>query len=251
MKVLVAGDMHGNLHFSKEVVDLACETGAITVLQVGDFGLWTHQAKGVAFLDELNTYLIERGQALYWVDGNHENFDHLEKYEITPTGWRPIRSNIINIPRGKRWEWDGVTFIAMGGANSIDGPKGAAWWHQSRGPVLTRQGTVDLLNWWPQEEITENDVEAVSNEHADILVSHDCPYGINIPTIDRTYPEGTRQRQLLRQVVDKVTPDMVFHGHYHTPHEGLLDNGLTYVVGLSHDRDDIHKSTFLLDLETL
>lgn len=257
MKILFAGDTHGDLTRACQVVDSAAKVDADVIIQAGDFGIWTHTERGVTFLNELQRYLDKHGQVLYFVDGNHENFDHLAEYDLSPSGLRPIRDNIIHMPRGKVVVWSGTKIMAFGGANSIDGPNGAVWWPQARGRTMMKMFDgdipmeVDLGNWWWQEEITQQQVDEVEEQKVDILVSHDCPTGIRIPGITKTYPQGTHQRNLLRQVVDKTRPELLVHGHYHVRHSGMLDNGHTFVEGLGDNTGSLGSMIKLVDTETL
>src|SRR5690606_8404466 len=113
-------------------------------------------------------------------------------------------SHIRIAPRPHRWMWDGVSFLSVGGANSID-----------------RRFRTEGDDWWSQEQITDVEVqEAIRGGHADVMVAHDAPLGIPLDTADgwdmasRSYArESGRQ---LRKVVNVVKPDVLFHGHFHT-----------------------------------
>lgn len=256
MRIMLLGDSHGNLGFMSRAVQVAYEQEAQAIIQLGDFGVWDHVPKGVRFLDGVNAILEEHQMSMVFIDGNHENFDSLERYPLDEGGFRPVRQNILHAPRGHRFEVDGVRFLAFGGAHSIDGPGGPPWWQQARGPldqktvaqgprgkVVLEKGK-DLGSWWPQELITQEQVDAVSPHHVDVLLSHDCPAGIKIPGING-YPAGDEQRRLLREVMDKVQPQLVVHGHYHKFHHGRLDNGETNVVGLAADVNKYGQYCFL------
>lgn len=234
---MILGDSHGNLEYMRQAINLATTSGCDAIFQVGDFGIWDHIPKGKVFLDETDAMLRSVDLSLAFCDGNHENFTSLEQYPIRGNGFREVRSRIFHAPRGHRWKVDNVRFMAFGGAHSIDGPGGI--WKQNRGPVELRNEQtfepewVDLGGWWPQETIKQKEVDAVEPEIVDVLFSHECPAGIKIPGIDG-YPAGDRQRELLRQVTDKVQPQLVVHGHYHRFHQGQLANG-TRIVGLAAD----------------
>lgn len=222
--ILMLGDSHGNTKFVLEAIDAALRYECQVIVQLGDFGIWDHTRAGVAFLDTVDDALEDAGIPLYFCDGNHENFDSLLKLPVSIDGFRRVRKNILHAPRGHIWSWSGVTFMAMGGAHSIDGPGGI--WQQGRGPMPARHvmdDPVDLGGWWPQETITA--VQAMEAKEAarhyqeemgeiDVLIAHDCPLGVNIPGIGG-YPAGDQNRRLLAEVCDVANPKYIFCGHFH------------------------------------
>jgi hypothetical protein len=222
--VTVAGDWHGDFEFAAEVIDAAPAgpsgaSGARTVLQLGDFGVWPGPP-GAGFLDRLAGHLRARNAVLLFVDGNHEDHPQLLGYPLRPDGLRVLRPRLYHLPRGFRWCWHGRTWLALGGAHSID-----------RG---RRTAGVD---WWPGETITAEDVErAMAGGQVDYMVTHDCPAGISIPTIRDPVigqPKDlfeelaieAEYRRVLRDVVTAVRPAQLLHGHYHVRHEAWLDLG--------------------------
>jgi hypothetical protein len=81
----------------------AQSVGAAAVIQVGDFGYgWRFNGDDTChFTDKVSKDATEAGVPVWWIDGNHENFDHLteigafdskEPFEVAP--------NVIHIPRG-------------------------------------------------------------------------------------------------------------------------------------------------------
>lgn len=147
--------------------------------------------------------------------------DALEDPQITP--------HIRHIRRGERWVWEGVTFLGLGGAHSVDRP-------------ARRPG----VEWWPQETIGFQDVErALEGGPVDVMLTHDCPTGVRIPGIEGN-PYGfhpveialsDEHRDLLRGVVDELRPGLLVHGHYHACYSDVLegDGYRTSVRGLSLD----------------
>ncbi|HET6874902.1 MAG TPA: metallophosphoesterase, partial [Acidimicrobiales bacterium] len=78
MRILLAGDWHGNRDFASAVFDLAADEGCATVLQLGDFGLWPGRED--AWLDHVEAEAARTGADLVWVDGNHENHASLAEW---------------------------------------------------------------------------------------------------------------------------------------------------------------------------
>lgn len=207
-KIMVVGDTHGDGYHAAHVLEEAKAQGISTILQVGDFGfLW----RDPMVFSQLDRALESYGISMWWLDGNHENFELMESMGVTPDDetdtWMTPR--IRYLPRGFRFEVDGVRFLAFGGATSID--------RLSRSPHIT---------WWPQEAIQVRQVTRVAAEPpVDIMVTHEVPFGV--PSME-TFLQGTAHhwragplrdsldsRRHMAEVVDRVKPKMLIHGHYH------------------------------------
>lgn len=139
---------------------------------------------------------------------------------------RPISHHITHLPRGHRFELDGVSFLALGGAYSIDKPY-----------------RIVNESWWPEETITDEEMAlAISGGPVDVMLTHDAPTGVN-PFGPETvgnkdeYPESWQNRLRLRMVVDACTPRVLFHGHYHHTYRERLEDTGTEVIGLGRDGD--------------
>lgn len=198
-RVLFLGDTHGNLDSCAAAIQFAKRQSCDAVVQVGDFGYWEHLPEGVEFLDALDAKLSAAGLVLYFVDGNHENHEMLRsQYGPNEDGWTHVRSHIVYLPRGHRWVWRGWRFLALGGAFSID-----------------RRRRIKYHSWWPEEEITEAEVQAaISGGPVDVMVTHDVPSGADIGPI-LPVEETELGREKLTRVVEAVQPEIVIHGHYH------------------------------------
>lgn len=206
----MVGDTHGNGRWVKHHVFPYAERGDVdAIVQVGDFGLWPGEA-GREFLDIVESEANRIEKPWFWLDGNHEDFSELEERgcfkSSTPCH---IKDHIIYLPRGCVWEWGSKTFMAMGGAFSID-----------------KRYHVPYQSWWPQEEITGGDLIRAERNMVlqgkvtiDVLLSHDCPSGTQIPGVHadgkEAFPEAGRNRRMLKWIVDVYEPRLVVHGHYH------------------------------------
>lgn len=249
--VLFLGDSHGNTGFVAEAIGAALGYNCQVILQLGDFGIWDHKIDGVKFLDKTEEFLEKAGFPLVFADGNHENFDSLYSIPVDEDGFRRVRPHIWHAPRGHIWNWSGVTFMAMGGAHSIDGPGGV--WAQGRGPLdkgvggyhYIEEGT-DLGGWWPQETIKAVEAqEAIENAlnwkeevgPIDVLIAHDCPAGVPIPGING-YPAGDKNRHLLAQVCDAADPHYIFCGHFHLRHRGVYNNARVEILAADVNQKD-------------
>lgn len=201
------------------------------IFNVGDFGYWPHTEDGQRYLRKVNRMLAngeDHDFTLYWIDGNHENFDWLFCKELKHNAYYPVSlangmysigPNVRYVPRGYTFVWDGVKFLAMGGAISID-------------KAHRRTGS----SWWMQEALTKEDVERGINnaqngsqELADVLICHDAPSYVDVPLhgglndyvskVKALDAETAINRSLLTTLVEAVRPKQIYHGHYHIRHE--------------------------------
>jgi predicted phosphodiesterase len=242
-RIAFVGDLHMNAQWARRAIRHAAERGAEVIVHLGDFG-YTFDAK---YMRVLNRTLSETGVPLLFVDGNHECFTTLLRYPIRDNGLRQLTDWVWHLPRGFRWTWDGVRFLALGGAHSVDRPY-----------------RVPGTSWWSEETIGRGDVARVmQGGPADVLISHDCPVGVTIPGIDdrstpAPFPPAEMQRahehrQLMRSTIGAVRPSMIWHGHYHVRYQTVTDLGWGPVVvnGLDCDDSTLDRNVVVVDLADL
>ncbi|MBN9620892.1 MAG: metallophosphatase [Actinobacteria bacterium] len=188
-------------------------------MHLGDFGYWVPDPATRKYLFRVEKRLGELDMRLLFVDGNHEDHDRLIAVPLDPaSGLRPISDHIAHLPRGHRWSWqdkDGRswTWLALGGAISVD-----------------RHHSKIRKSWWPAEALTEADVASATNDGVvDVLVSHDAPARVPVPTIDRKlgWPtdvmvDADSHRQLLLTACERLRPRQLWHGHYHCRYDSQL-----------------------------
>lgn len=241
---ILAGDWHGNTRQALDVIFEAEKSGIDTIIQLGDFGI----RKGhTSYLDTLQKYLGMFDMNLLFVDGNHEDFHRLNRRIMNDDGTRYIRDNISHLPRGYRFTWHKVSFLAMGGAPSINRNK------------LQR-------NWWPEEYITDEEKNwAIAGGYADVMLMHDSPSDAPNSIVDDQYLQDKTlesygivdlaycysHREQLREITNKVNPRFLFHGHYHTyMHDSYKhkESGKhAKIWGLDQGSASLKKSTFVFN----
>lgn len=265
MKIGILGDVHGNGSWFTYACDAFSRAGIDTILQVGDFGFWPGKY-GENFYIKAMKALLKYDLKLYVVPGNHEDYDQIEKIPVVEDGWLRFRKDRIWVaPRGHRWEWWDRSFVALGGAPSVD----RTWRLRSMG-VLTEVESMEKLgkkllpanlraqkSWWEQEAITREEADlTIAGGYADVMVCHDAPNGIKeIEKQIQHNPHGFKQvdlnyaaegRELLTEVFFAVAPKVFLHGHYHflvdeyidaEPYEPFREETAmqTHVLGLSKD----------------
>lgn len=246
MKIAICGDWHCSYGFALSQIKELHNRGVTDIYHCGDFGYWPHTDLGEQYLKMVSDALTTRGMRLYWVDGNHENFDALEEAcKHVPSAYRKkiIKPGIWYLPRATTFSVDNTNFLAMGGAFSID----KAW----RTPHVS---------WWHQETITEGDVQRaisaitlanVEGYPIDVILAHDAPLSANLQ-LQNGYKddrESEANRERLQYITDAAAPKYLFHGHYHqrlTTH----DHRNVTVVGLADNRTSTRENCIYFDTET-
>lgn len=239
-RVLFAGDTHGNMSHLRYLVKVAEENHVQRIFVLGDFGYWEHMREGVEFLDKLSVLATERGTRVYFLDGNHDNLDLLinrysgaEYMDLEGFVW--IRPNVIYAPRGHRWTWDGVRFIALGGAYSVDKEYRLALERKGK----RKAGTL----WFPGEEMTDRDMLQILDDttSVDVILAHDKPYSTEVDFNTKTVVESLHNQHRLQAAMETLRPLMFLHGHLHTRYtqqvrmNSLLDMAECTVEGLAAD----------------
>lgn len=225
MRVMLAGDWHGNLDWATVTFDAAAASACPVILQLGDFGLWPGREE--QWLDQVEDLARTREVSLTWVDGNHEHHDWLEGLG---RGLVQLRPHVTWASRGSRWAWSGVRFGALGGAVSVD-------------RFLRRPG----VNWWPQEMVSQSDVERLGEEPLDVLATHASPMQLG-PRLRLPESIGRDVRtvsDLVAEAARRTGARLVVHGHHHVRHSS--ETGSYRVEGLA--RDGQPGSWAVLDLE--
>lgn len=207
MGTYITGDCHqqfDKLFFFAEKMNL---TEKDNIIVLGDMGLcWRHDKQ------DFNYYIkewenFENKCNLYWVDGNHENFKLISLLPIE-NNMRKCSDHIHMLMRGQTYYFEGKKCLAMGGADSID-----------------KHRRTEGLSWWPQEQITNEDIEKVNSEHFDYVFSHCCPTSIfneykaylctlnNV--VDDADPAIHVSENKLEQLKNFIEFDNWWFGHYH------------------------------------
>lgn len=207
----IAGDWHSDANWAVKCLNRFADAGVTEILHVGDFN-FMNDARGIDFLDALDVLAEKFGITIWVTLGNHEDYAMVASFVPHPVhaGWvyDTRWNNILVAERGTRWEWNGVTFVSLGGANSVN-----------------RYSLTPNVDWWSEEQISIGDVyRTIEGGHADVMITHDSPAGVSLweDNINAAggwslealaYASGSRDQ--LRFAVDAVKPKVLFHGHYH------------------------------------
>lgn len=254
MRLLLVGDTHGNDRFFAQMCKLAVERQCDRIIQLGDFGYWEHYTEGKRYLKWCERQLAEKNLTCYWLDGNHENHPLLwgtygpggPQHRPDRDGFWRIREGLYYMPRGHRWVWDDVSFLAVGGAASVD-----------------KEYRKEGKSWWATELITPGDVEVASaGGKVDVLFSHDVPEGVEIPSLygqeKNKFPISRANREVLLEVVKATCPYFLAHGHYHDRYSDTFTYPIndeatewarTHVEGLGADMSAFSDTALVFDTE--
>ena len=206
-RIFVTGDCHGSV---VKLIDFIqkydLKDDGIIVL--GDMGLfWQDNQEDAKF----NINLYEKncnGVHLYWLDGNHENFNIINSWNCDKNHLYNNSEHIHYCPRGFSGFIGNKSVLFMGGADSVD--------------KFIRK--IRHLGWWENETITDADVDKViEGAHYNYVFSHCCPYSevqqakhwlFTLSNINENNAIHESEKQL-DKVKNKITFDNWIFGHYH------------------------------------
>jgi Calcineurin-like phosphoesterase len=267
-RLLLAGDCHGDIDHVGWLIERAQEKYCTALFVLGDFGYWEHTDGGL-FLDQCSDLAAMTGVTIYWLDGNHENHTWLRKRYLTELvprdewGFVQIRMGLYHAPRAHRWTWQGRTFMALGGAYSIDKEGRLKGEDRLRRKIETlrtqmdkghdllvapmqlaalQTGLVQSVDdgehtlWWGEEEISQEEAdEAIAGGMVDILLTHDKPLNSTLSWNRKEDEDSKRNQATVQRVVDAVKPRLLAHGHLHFRYEDNIvgpTGTKTHVIGL-------------------
>jgi Icc-related predicted phosphoesterase len=185
MKILIVGDVHG--YFGR-LNTLINDKRPDLMICCGDFGYWPG-------IDGLSFEIIKpQDTKILWCDGNHENH-----WELAKRKTNEIVKNVVYMPRGSVYTLDdGRTILFMGGGDSID----------------KNQRTLGY-DWFPEEIITQKDIENLPDVKVDIVISHTCPLEIIEILVRRRFKEVEPSNHALSYILNRYRPDLWYFGHWH------------------------------------
>lgn len=199
-QITVFGDWHQNTSFALQQLLYSQGDGSDIFFHVGDFGLWKLNSK---FIKAVEHRLSRIKKQLWFIDGNHENFNIINSLPRDEYGRGVVSDHILHIPRSFSWIWGDLKFLGLGGAVSVD-----------------KEFRQEGFDWFPEEQVTEDDVnKAVSAGHVDVLLTHDAPGLVwespvsGVP--DYLLKESELTRDRIKQVIAHTEPSLNVHGHHH------------------------------------
>lgn len=209
MSFIISGDTHGMIDVGK-IVDFFYEhegeyTSEDYLIICGDVGIC-----GFSAFDEAETQSVFRNLPVttLFVDGNHENFEQLNSYDVDI--WNGgkvhfIENRIIHLMRGQVYEIDGTRFFTFGGAYSID-------------KLYRTEG----ITWFPEEipnreEYEEgwHNLEKVDFQ-VDYILTHSGPREVVAAMgYGELSDDEVELRQYFQRIADNTDFTAWYFGHFH------------------------------------
>ena len=205
MATFLKGDIHGNLF---EVIDFINRFNLgknDNIIILGDCGIaWRKDKKDLAQNIKLWNE-CGNGVKLYFIDGNHENFNILNSLPIE-NNMGKIADNIYHLRRGQVYEFENKKILVCGGADSID-----------------KYRRIENFTWWKEEAISQETINDIPAGHYDYVLTHCCPRSVfeknriylsTLQFLDENKINHSSE-DMLEQLKNKITFDHWFFGHYH------------------------------------
>ena len=176
------------------------------VIICGDFGgVWNGGNEEKYWLG----WLDKKSFTTLFIDGNHENFDMLNRYETEDFCGgmsHKITDSIRHLMRGYVFEICGIRIFTFGGAASHD-----------------KDYRTEGQNWWKEEMPSHTELErarkalAECGNSVDVILTHCAPTSIQkIIAPDYAVNELT---DFLEEIKNSVSYKKWFFGHYHIDEE--------------------------------
>ena len=205
MATFLKGDIHGNLF---EIIDFINRFNLgknDNIIILGDCGIaWRKDKKDLAQNIKLWNECGNRVK-LYFIDGNHENFNILNSLPIE-NNMGKIADNIYHLRRGQVYEFENKKILVCGGADSID-----------------KYRRIENFTWWKEEAISQETIDDIPAGHYDYVLTHCCPRSVfeknriylsTLQFLDENKINHSSE-DMLEQLKNKITFDHWFFGHYH------------------------------------
>lgn len=268
VKVIIAGDWHGNLDW---VIGRDGKPGQIDrmapyledeenklLIHLGDFGFYPGK-HGELYLQGLTAKLQEYNITLWAIDGNHENHPWLHSQAkmiksesldmagyLPDASLYPLTTNIAWLERGFRYKFHDKEWLFLGGATSLD-----------KRYRVSREEQTGIKSWWAEEAITQEQAQGViSNGHADVMITHECPSIVthSFPDFGFSHKDiftSDEHRKLLSVIVDQVKPKYLIHGHLHRAYERSIARPWGELRVTGFDCDGTNYNWAILDTKTM
>jgi predicted phosphodiesterase len=213
-RIFITGDTHGD--FKKISYRNWPESRELTrndiLIVTGDFGLVWDLNLSKTEMYWIN-FLEARHYDIYFIDGNHENFDRLNKYPTVKrlgSDVHQIANNVFHMKRGHVYKVEDKKILAIGGAASTD-----------------KAFRTPNVSWWPEEtlstietNITLDNIE--TEKEVDYVITHTAPsrcldelLGKLNENDDTTYRHKDNTVDFLDVVDETLEFKKWFFGHFH------------------------------------
>lgn len=201
--ILLLGDIHGESYILQEAIEVAKESNAVAIVQLGDFGLYDDTEYW------FRAHIQHAHIPIYFIDGNHDDCRRWITYDSVTRIWDD--RNLYYVPRGTVMELDGRTVAFMGGAGSID--KKIRLEHHMHWDANENIGEEHIANMFKNAEgrkidmfLTHCPPNSVINEHFDPMQK--LGFGVGIDWHDPN-------QDIIEDIWKKLGYPPVYSGHMH------------------------------------
>ena len=210
--LFVSGDVHGNMREIQRIIDWAKNQNLTKndyLVLLGDFLVpkFKNMSKEYDTFDFWEKFPCQ----VLFVDGNHENFEDLNKMPIET--WNgglvhKVGNNILHLMRGQVFTIDGHKIFTMGGAKTID-----------------RHRRIEGVDWFREEDISYNETNialdnlAKVNNVVDYIFTHTVGKEFISKKINKTYESPDSYSGSINNFLDYIN-DIInykdwYFGHFH------------------------------------
>jgi len=218
--IYYTGDLHGPLEIlrlnSKNFLKGETLTKNDYVIVLGDFGLVWDVNESKKSEQHWQLWLKNRPWTTLFIDGNHENFDRINKLPQTNMFGSKVgvlNESTFHLKRGEVYIIDGKKFFTFGGGNSMD-----------------KEWRTEYISWWKEEMPSEAEYKKgiktleKYNWKVDYVLTHACPTSIFYILCEISQMEKTRNQltDYFEMLKDKLEFKEWHFGHYHMV--GQIDN---------------------------
>ena len=209
--VYITGDIHGCTNRIVEFAHSMQLTEDDVIIILGDVGLNYYQdPRDYIRKDDL----ARLKPTIFCIHGNHEcRPQHISSYQLTPWNGGSVwverdYPNILFAKDGDIYTIDGVRYLVIGGAYSVD--------------KFYRLAT--KMNWFddeqPSDEIKAYVEQQIQNNTIDVVLSHTCPIRyepieVFLSQVDQSKVDKSTEIWL-GSIEDNLDYKAWFCGHYHT-----------------------------------
>ena len=198
--IYITGDTHGLIDFQKlkDYFKTRYVSHKDILIILGDAGIvWSEEE---CYLREYSLL----GPTVVFLDGNHENFTLLDRFPTVERFGAKVHylcEGIYHVLRGEILHINGLSFLCLGGATSID-------------KAYRKEG----VSWWNDEHITEKDVRhaldriAAEGGSVDYVLTHCVPTRIVRKMFGYSWDDDTDKLESIR---GEFSFTHWYFGHYH------------------------------------
>ena len=208
VSIYLYGDLHRTIDL-EPLVELSKErrvTDKDVLIILGDFGgVWYSEEEDNEFLNHLADSISYK--YILFIDGNHENFDRLNKMPIVEMYGNPthevLKDKIYHLMRGYKYTIEDKIFFAMGGADSID-----------------KYQRIANVDWWSDELPSNEEYERAfktldeNNFTFDYIISH-CTSSYILNDISAYMRDKNKLTNFFDSILCDLSYKRWYFAHYH------------------------------------